>query len=272
MPLSHLDCGTVTKEDLGKALDAVFRARYAGVQRALGRAIGVSDNHIGRIVKDLPNLPRMEVETCLRIADVLDLPAAEVLRADGHEETAGLIERAFGPNRMKRTREVLRIVPSNASDLATPDTAPAFVALPLLSSPIAAGIPLVITGDVADYIAFREKFTRQFVEPIALRVGKKEDSMFPTIQPNDIIVIDQDADKRTNPRHERIYALNIPSGDLVGGTLKRVRVKRGSLMVLPENPRHEPDLIDLQGRPLTEVIVGECVWIGRTLEGGKAKP
>lgn len=147
-----------------------------------------------------------------------------------------------------------------------------------LKSPIAAGEPLAM-ADAADedprYLAFQDRFLRHFSSPLCLTVGPREQSMLPTIQPSDVVVIDQALDARTNPTSGHIYAVNLAglTGE-TGGTLKRIEVSDDHLVVIADNQdktRYRTRAFDLEGIVLPQVLVGRVVWIGRTIGDRRIK-
>lgn len=147
-----------------------------------------------------------------------------------------------------------------------------------LKSPIAAGEPLAMV-DAADedprYLAFQDRFLRHFSSPLCLTVGPREQSMLPTIQPSDVVVIDQALDARTNPTSGHIYAVNLAglTGE-TGGTLKRIEVSDDHLVVIADNQdktRYRTRAFDLEGIVLPQVLVGRVVWIGRTIGDRRIK-
>ena len=70
-----------------------------------------------------------------------------------------------------------------------------------LTHPIAAGHPLLVTPDSTDdeRLAFRLGFATRFTRPVVLRVGRKTAAMQPTIEPGDVVLIDQNLTRRRHP-------------------------------------------------------------------------
>ena len=156
-----------------------------------------------------------------------------------------------------------------------PTTIEGFVALPLLADPIAAGQPLAIAPDPDRdrTLSFRETVVRKFTRPICLRIGPREESMLPTLEPGDVIAIDQNPDRRRSPKGGHIYAVNFGAltGDN-GGAVKRIDLSGSTLIVSSDNtdkrayPTQGFDITDVN---LLDAIVGEVVWTGRYLGSGK---
>ena len=150
-----------------------------------------------------------------------------------------------------------------------------FVALPLLANPIAAGQPLAIAPDPERdrTLSFRETVVRKFTRPICLRIGPREESMLPTLEPGDVVVIDQDPNRRRSPKAGHIYAVNFGplSGD-DGGAAKRIELSGGMLVVTSDNmnkQEYPTQVFNVTDVNLLDALVGEVVWTGRYLGSGK---
>ena len=150
-----------------------------------------------------------------------------------------------------------------------------FVALPLLAAPIAAGQPLAIAPDPERdrTLSFRETVVRKFTRPICLRIGPREESMLPTLEPGDIIVIDQNPDWRHSPKAGHLYAVNFgPLTGNDGGAVKRITLFGSTLIVTSDNPdtrTYPTQAFDASDINLLDVLAGEVVWTGRYLGSGK---
>jgi SOS-response transcriptional repressor LexA len=130
---------------------------------------------------------------------------------------------------------------------------------------IAAGKPLVVDDlEVADYIAFPRAMLEAFgvTKPRCVRVGRNERSMFPTIHPDAIVLLDCSDAKRARPRNGRIYAVNVE----MGSTLKRVTVAGGIVFLSSDNgDKAEYPMIEIRAEvhdedtELPRLIVGEAV-------------
>ena len=165
--------------------------------------------------------------------------------------------------------------PSELARDEAPTTIEGFVALPLLADPIAAGQPLAIAPDPERdrTLSFREKVVRKFTRPICVRIGPREESMLPTLEPGDVIVIDQNHDRRRSPKAGHIYAVNFGplTGD-DGGAVKRIE-RSGSMLAIHSdnmNKREYPtQVFNVTDVNLLDAIKGEVVWTGRYLGSGK---
>jgi phage repressor protein C with HTH and peptisase S24 domain len=150
-----------------------------------------------------------------------------------------------------------------------------FSAVPLLAHPIAAGAPLAIEQDeVSGYKAFDDRILKG-LEPLCLRVGPREESMLPTIQPRDLLLIDRTPSRLAQPQDGRVYALNLPDSDDEagpwGGTVKRLWRKGDHLVAVPDNIAKEPRVLHMQ-QSIATYVVGEVVWVGRELAARKGRP
>lgn len=169
-------------------------------------------------------------------------------------------------------RQVFRIEPRELLGVdSAPPASDEFATVPLLTHPIAPGRRLRITPDAEHdtRLAFRRDFVKRCTRPVALRVGRKEVSMKPTIEPGDVLVIDQNLTRRRRPPAGRIFAIN--AGALTGtdgGALHRVD-RSGHTLVLhsdhPDKPAYPTRTFEVKARALPDILVGEVVWIGRTL-------
>lgn len=155
---------------------------------------------------------------------------------------------------------------------ARPTVVAGFASVPLMPRAVGAGQPIEIDPDeqASEYVAFKDDFVQRFHRPIAVRVGKDQQSMMPTIQPGDLLVIDQRDQGRMRPNPRLIYALNIDGG----ATVKRVEVVDGRLVISSDNL--DKDKYATYTRPISDVdlrvvVVGEVVWIGRYIGGGRKR-
>jgi transcriptional regulator with XRE-family HTH domain len=141
---------------------------------------------------------------------------------------------------------------------------PRFREVHILKGHIAAGQPFPLEVIWSGSRVFTTDFLNRYQDPILVKVGKNETSMLPTIQPNDLLLLDQSPDRRRQPKMTRIYAVSLEEG----GTVKRCEVVSRELVVMPENMQQRgfsPRTIPLADRDILEIIRGEVVWIGREL-------
>ncbi len=139
-----------------------------------------------------------------------------------------------------------------------------FQEVPLLKGRIAAGQPFPMEARFSGSRAFTAEFLKRFTRPVLVKVGASEISMLPSVQPNDLLLIDQEEEKRRKPLFTRIYALALEEG----GTIKRCEVVEGELVIVPENMQQRsfsPRTVGLEDRNILDMVKGEVVWIGREL-------
>jgi len=134
----------------------------------------------------------------------------------------------------------------------------------ILKGHIAAGQPFPLEVVWSGSRVFTTEFLNRYHDPILVKVGKSETSMLPTIQPNDLLLLDQSPERRRHPKMTRIYAVSLEEG----GTVKRCEVVGRELVVMPENMQQRgfsPRTIPLADHDILDIIRGEVVWIGREL-------
>ncbi len=139
-----------------------------------------------------------------------------------------------------------------------------FREVPMLKGRIAAGQPFPVEPRFSGTRVFTAEFLSQFNRPVLVKVGANELSMMPTVQPNDLLLIDQAEEKRRHPEFSRIYALSLEEG----GTVKHCQIVENELVIIPENMQQRgflPRTVSLDNTNLLDVVRGEVVWIGREL-------
>lgn len=142
-----------------------------------------------------------------------------------------------------------------------------FVEVPVFSAELAAGDGTENGVDaIVDHLAFRRDWLQKMqVSPSAAVIARAwGDSMWPTLQPGDLLLIDrghaEPPSKIRTPGDTRpapIYAL-LDDGR---ARVKRIeRVSLSTLMLLSDNPASPPEV-----RPISTVsIIGRVVWWGHT--------
>lgn len=145
------------------------------------------------------------------------------------------------------------------------------VPIPLHAARLAAGTGAENHAEpVIEHLAFRADWLKRVgVSPSAARLASVQgDSMAPTLQPGDLVLID--TTRRTVPLRARgpsdlrpspIFALRHDDGAVV----KRLeRVSDDQLILLSDNPAHPPQLRSGADLEATEII-GKVVWWGHTV-------
>ena len=173
------------------------------------------------------------------------------------------------------TRQVFRIEPQELLQGDAPPTSPDdFVTLPVLTRPIASGHPLLVAPDSHHdrRLAFRRDFVKRFTRPVVLSVGRKAASMKPTIEPEDVVLIDQNLARRRRPPAGRIFAINEgPLTGTDGGVLQRVDLSGHTLILSADHPdkaAYPTRTFEVKAATLPYILVGEVVWVGRRLGSG----
>ena len=141
----------------------------------------------------------------------------------------------------------------------------------MLTPPIAAKRPLLLepTPERDSSLPFRREAAKKLTRPIGLRVGRREEAMVPTIQPSDVVVIDQNIERRRHPEDGHLYVIKLDAlaGDEHGGAITRIETSDGILILTSDNPdttQYPARAFSVKGKNLTDILVGEVVWIGRT--------
>ena len=194
-------------------------------------------------------------------------PEAELIQA-----LAKLYGESYGTVVQEVARHVFAIEPHELLEGAPPPTSvEGFVALRVLATPIKMGQALRFGADPGrdTLLSFRHDFVKRFTRPVALRVGRREASMTPTIEPNDVVLIDQNVTRRRRPRASGIYAVNTVAltGD-EGSVLHRVELAGRTLILTSDHPdktAYPTHTLDIKSTPLADVLVGEVVWCSRSL-------
>ena len=98
--------------------------------------------------------------------------------------------------------------------------------------------------------------------------------MEPTIEPGDVVLIDQYLKRRRRPSDGGVYAVNEqPLTGKPGGALHRVTLSGRTLILNSDNPdktKHPTRAFEIKGANLPDVLVGEVVWCGRAMTPPKA--
>lgn len=139
-----------------------------------------------------------------------------------------------------------------------------FCEVPRLKGRLGAGKPFPTGARFSGSRAFPAEFVQRFTRPVLVKVGAPEISMLPIIHPNDLLLLDQEEEKRRKPVFSGIYALSLEEG----GAIQRCEVVERELVIVPENMQRRgfsPRTISLEDRNILDVVRGEVVWIGRAL-------
>ena len=153
-----------------------------------------------------------------------------------------------------------------------------FVALPVLATPIATGQSLLLDPDPAhdSTLAFPKEAIKNFTRPVCLRVGRRDASMAPTVQPGDVVLIDQHIERRRHPQDGHLYVVHLDAleGAAHGGAIRRVETSDGILVLTADNPdkTHYPTRTrTVRRQSLPDILVGEVVWCSRSVGNGRRR-
>lgn len=237
--------------------------------------------HIGDVIKKLREGREWTIEDLVRESGVSKMTISNIERGarDPRKSSVDRLAVAFGFSDASGFYALLRSgeLPGQPAaptpqiqtvELRTAEGPEDFVVVPLLADRIAAGRPLVVREeDIASHVAFPPALIEQLgvTKPYCVRVGRNERSMFPTIPPDAVVLLDCADAKRENPKNGRIYAVNVEEGS----TLKRVVIAGGVLTLHSDNldkgeyPSRTVEAED--GVELSSIIVGEAVWCGTSL-------
>jgi transcriptional regulator with XRE-family HTH domain len=193
-------------------------------------------------------------ETLRDFAELFDVP---------YDELVGVV--------VRHTYQVGPSAPeSGLVNVRTNDGLREVVSVPLLDGRIAAGEPLAIHDlEILDHLSFPPALIEQLgVTPRfakCVRVGHREMSMFPTIKPDETVLLDCSDSRRDFPVSGRIYAVNVEEGS----TLKRIVLGADGITLHSDNL----DKATYPMRTITfdddtrmrNIIVGEAAWAGGAL-------
>lgn len=233
--------------------------------------------HIGDVVRKLRATRGWTIDDLVERAGISKMTISRLERGEGDPKRSSLdaIAKAFGLDGASELFALER----NQADTPTRSDPPAvpsrlelwadegqdFVSVALMDGRIAAGQPLAVDDlEISDYISFPKRLMQQLgvTKPRCVRVGRKERSMFPTIYPDAIVLLDCSDAKRERPRNGGIYAVNLE----FGSTLKRVTVAGGVVFLSSDNAdKTEYPMIEIRPEDhdddseLPRIIVGEAV-------------
>lgn len=162
-----------------------------------------------------------------------------------------------------RPVQFVKLLPSSGTGhLPAPD-ADKYRAIPLVQGEVAAGEGLLPEEGLESWVLIymNDPAVSQRSNLIAVRVGKKQNSMLPLIWPGDMLLVDRE-DKVV--QEGRIYLVRDPEE---GAAIKRVKVfeRKGKMSVtfysenVPEHPPATYEVDQFKGG-LAGAIVGRCVW------------
>lgn len=131
--------------------------------------------------------------------------------------------------------------------------------VPFLRDPIAAGSPVINTGEVGSFYALRTAWRKRNatgrVMFMQVARGHHGESMVPTILPGSILTVDLGS---RGVRQGEIYVVRL-KGEDGGVTVKRVYVAEGNLICTSDNKARVPIVVSLAGESLDQLVVGKVL-------------
>ncbi|WP_022662128.1 S24 family peptidase [Paucidesulfovibrio longus] len=177
---------------------------------------------------------------------------------------------AFPDDPADAAREVCFVTPerSQVGRDSPPPASEDYIAVPLASSPVAAG-PGIIPEDRIDgwVLVWRHHEAVRFrSNMVAVQIGKYEQSMIPTLHPGDIVLVDRN--ERDPVPAGKIMLVTEPGGDDAGAMVKRVSTHKTAddmeLIFYSDNSKEFPPMVYRLGRDyegdISRAIVGKVVW------------
>jgi phage repressor protein C with HTH and peptisase S24 domain len=162
----------------------------------------------------------------------------------------------LGSGNMYKTEQPAHMVMSD--NAAPPYEAGDFVNIPLNSGRISAGGGLIAESFIDMRVAFRRDWLLRKGDPEKMSIIRVQgDSMVPTLQGGDIVLVDHGRNY-VDPQGG-IYA--IASGDHI--MIKRLQLihPSGMLRIISDNEKYEP----IETDPGKVIINGRVIWFGREL-------
>jgi len=100
----------------------------------------------------------------------------------------------------------------------------------------------------------------------------KDDGMIPTLNPQELVLVDGNLEKRKDPEPGRIYLVR---GDVkIYVFRKLVLIKEGLkggeaiLIYIGDKPDYPPSELKISREEILEYIIGEALWVGREIKKG----
>ena len=117
----------------------------------------------------------------------------------------------------------------------------------------AGGSGFVDKHEIIDALPVPRYATIGWIDPFAIKVGPNQDSMSPTIEPGDLVIVSNERVIQNG----KMYLIRNPQDD--GLTIKRIRVSQGKLSLYGDNPAYPEE--EVSKEMLEELIVGRIVAI-----------
>jgi len=139
-----------------------------------------------------------------------------------------------------------------------------FQLVPEIGPAACGGSGRILDEEIRGFKAFEINFLRKFKNPILTRA--KGDSMLPVIADKDLLLCDRDVNKRMRPDPKHMYLVNHPDeANEVAIKVKKLSFSGRTLTLIPLNPAFPPVAVDVAGKSILDIVLGQVVWIGREL-------
>jgi transcriptional regulator with XRE-family HTH domain len=140
-----------------------------------------------------------------------------------------------------------------------------FCLVPEIGPAACGGSGQISYGEIRGFKAFEKSFLKKFYSPCLTRA--KGESMLPVIADGDLLLCDRDINKRLQPDPKRMYLVNHPDdSDKVEIKVKKLSFSGRTLTLIPLNPAFPPMAMNVTGKSILDIVLGQIVWIGRELE------
>jgi len=142
-----------------------------------------------------------------------------------------------------------------------------FISIPMVVGAIAAGHAIIPEEYIEEIAIIHVNQIGKGRNLIGIRIENDKGgeftgrSMEPIIGPGDIVAIDKN-DIEIFPN--RMYAVKVRKGDIVGSTIKFIERQENILILRPKNELFRIETIDLNEDP--EPIIGRVVWAWRSFK------
>lgn len=230
---------------LSEKIKGWLQKRYPN-QSELGRLIGVDQSQVGRLYKG-QNVGYQQVMA------MLEASGAKIVFPDEERDT---------------TREICWVNAKRvgAENGAHPE-AENYFAVPLAKGSVAAGPGLVPEDEVRGWLlVYRHQGSVRYKSNlVAVEIGQGQESMAPTLHPEDIVLIDKDV--RSPDPQGSIFLVRDRDDDVA---IKRVTIERRKgdtwLAYSSDNPdkrTYPPRFFNLEedfGNDISRAIVGRVIW------------
>jgi transcriptional regulator with XRE-family HTH domain len=208
-------------------------------------------------VKELRTVAQVSHEMARRYAEGIAMPGADKIRAIANwlGVNVGWLRDGAGPKYQEGQERPAQAAASMAGAQAE------YVMVPRYDLNDNSHDLILHSDQVVDYLAFRPDWIRQTLgvqhnDIILLTV--RGDSMAPTLNNNDLVLVDMRANKVED---NAIYVLQL-NGALV---IKRVQRKfNGTVVIKCDNPAYEDEFLTPEEAHHLAVL-GRVVWVGRQL-------